>query len=252
MLQLTRDQKLWFSIPFNDIHAAMHPNARGTIVNIPPVAEPRGTVANTLPSAPAPRVNEDLLGIFDTMAVSKPTVSTSNPFDLVPKPDPPEVVVANTQSHITQQGPGTASTGAAIVGSAQAPIQIDAPLQPTIVPIPIQPLAAGRANNPAQFTSVSPASQQQHPSAEAIPSNQQVVQGHHQGYNPAGYAYAQPTSQPVVPQGQGASHSGYNSHYNQGQASPQYLLQAGYPNGVQQPPQQQAPPKSTNPFDPFA
>jgi hypothetical protein len=233
---LTRDQKLWFNVPFDTMHAAMHPNARGTIVNIPPIADPRGAMANTVPSVPAPQVNEDLLGIFDSMAVSQPTVASSNPFDSVTKPDPPEV--ANQQSYVTQPVSGTAPSTAGLIGTAQAPIQVDTPFQPTIVPVPaVQPSVV--ANNAAVF-------------AHAPSTPQQVPPSVGPGYNPAGYGYAQPSAQPSIPVGQTAPYTGYNSHYNQVQVQvppPQY--QAGYTSGAPQP-SQQTPPKSTNPFDPFA
>ncbi|GAX21700.1 hypothetical protein FisN_3Hh492 [Fistulifera solaris] len=146
--RLTRDQKLWFNVPFDTMHAAMHPNARGTIVNIPPITDPRGAMANTAPSVPVPQVNDDLLGIFDSMTVSQPTVpvASSNPFDTVTKPDPPEV--ANQHLYVTQQIPGTVPSGAGLIGTAQAPIQVDTTYQPTIVPVPAaQPSVV--ANNAA-------------------------------------------------------------------------------------------------------
>lgn len=194
------------------MHAAMHPNARGTIVNIPPIAEPRGAVANALPSTP--QVNEDLLGIFDSMTVSKPAAAASNPFDLVSKPDPPEMVVPIAQPHASQQVPVPAPAAIPVIeGSAQAPIQVDLPFQPTVVPLPAQPLPA---------------------------------------VNQTGYGYAQPSSQSAVPPGQGQQYPGYTGHPSQGQVPPQYQVQPGYAHTMQHPPQQQAPPKSSNPFDPFA
>lgn len=194
------------------MHAATHPNARGTIVNIPPVAEPRGTVAAALPSVQTQQINEDLLGIFDSMAVSTP--ATSNPFDFASKPDPPEVTVSTSpQAHAVQQGPGPASSAPIILGSAQAPIPVDTLFQPTVVPIPAQPYPA---------------------------------------VNQAGIGYTQSPSQPFRHPGQGQQYSGYPSQYNQGQGPPQYQVPAGHVHGVQQSSQQQAPSKTTNPFDPFA
>jgi hypothetical protein len=194
-------------------------------------------MANTAPSVPVPQVNDDLLGIFDSMTVSQPTVpvASSNPFDTVTKPDPPEV--ANQHLYVTQQIPGTVPSGAGLIGTAQAPIQVDTTYQPTIVPVPAaQPSVV--ANNAA-------------PLAHAPSTPPQVPPSVGPVYNSAGYGFAQPSAQPSIPAaGQTAPYSGYNSHYNQGQApTPQY--QAGYTSSAPQP-SQQAPPKSTNPFDPFA
>lgn len=241
---MVRDQKLWFSVPFNDMHTAMHPNARGTIVNIPPVAEPRGTLASAIPSAPVSQVNEDLLGIFDSMVVSKPSPPSSNPFDLVPKPDPP-VEVTDLQPSATQQSPREAPTAAVMPGSAQAPINVDSSFQPTIVPIPTQSLPP---NNLVGLSLVAPTNPQ--PPGISVYPDHQVVRGHHEGYNQAGYGYVQPSTQSLVQPGQGLQYAG--SHPNHGQSPPHYQAQTSYANGMLQTPQQPAPPKSSNPFDPFA
>ena len=120
MSQLFRDRRLRITLPFKSVHAAMHPSARGTVVQIPPNAPiqqstgqrepnrsfpPASTVVGSMhppqsteddvfglttsqPGTAAPTTSaatNEMVGLFGEVAISSPNdVSASNPFALAP------------------------------------------------------------------------------------------------------------------------------------------------------------------------
>jgi hypothetical protein len=132
----------------------MNPNARGTIAQIPPMAQGGGPAppqqkssqeadffassAQSTPQATTPSVSQDMLGLFDSMAVSSQSTASN-----VPAPSNPfDPFIAPAQSATSSEGQLSAPSsgnapalGPAVATTAQRPIQ------PSTSPVPAAGIA---------------------------------------------------------------------------------------------------------------